>query len=223
MARRLGLALPEARSGPSTDCQTSLSWYADVTLQCQLAQLGTVSVEQVGADNRVQRRLMMRTHHPCGDPLLPGRQLRYWLVSSEHGRLGGLSFHAASVLCLLAVTWTPSIGVPVTRQPADSSRARPQGVRRTRKVAAATAVAKSLWVRPLTDGWQQSLCREPQPELANSASLPFWREDAHWTEMEYGNSSCVDRRIGARILQMGRAWEERPGAPVVVPFMKVVL
>jgi len=39
---------------------------------------------------------MMETFHPMGNPELPGRSRKYWIVSERHGRLGGLSFHAAS-------------------------------------------------------------------------------------------------------------------------------
>ena len=40
----------------------------------------------------------MACHHPQGWARPPGGQLRYWIVSSAHGRLGGL--------CLPAAGWT---------------------------------------------------------------------------------------------------------------------
>ena len=39
---------------------------------------------------------MIATHHPQGWARAPGGQLRYWVCSSLHGRLGGIGFCAAS-------------------------------------------------------------------------------------------------------------------------------
>ena len=41
-------------------------------------------------------RSMMASHHPEGDAACPGGRIRYWLRSSEHGILGGLTAGAAS-------------------------------------------------------------------------------------------------------------------------------
>ena len=38
----------------------------------------------------------MAAHHPQGWARAPGGQLRYWVCSSVHGRLGGIGFCAAS-------------------------------------------------------------------------------------------------------------------------------
>lgn len=40
-------------------------------------------------------RSMMQSHHPQGEPRVPGKSLKYWLTSEQHGCLGGFSFHAA--------------------------------------------------------------------------------------------------------------------------------
>ncbi len=43
----------------------------------------------------MRRRAMMRGHHPRGAPAHPGKSLKYWVETERHGRLGGMSFHAA--------------------------------------------------------------------------------------------------------------------------------
>ena len=68
--------------------------YAETAaVQADMHQLGQVSVE---ADERKSWVSMMHAIHPQGRPRLPGKVLKYWIVSEYYGRLGGLSFHAAS-------------------------------------------------------------------------------------------------------------------------------
>ena len=60
-----------------------------------LAEIGEVTLEPTsGGADRQRWRSMMETHHPRAQP--PGAQLGYWIVSSRHGRLGGIGFCAAS-------------------------------------------------------------------------------------------------------------------------------
>ena len=68
----------------------------DVQLRCSLAQLGEVSLELVAYSDSKRWRSMMHTHHPRGVPSVPGKVVKYWLVSERCGRVGGVSFHAAS-------------------------------------------------------------------------------------------------------------------------------
>ncbi len=65
-------------------------------MQAQLSELGKVSVELIKAQERKSWTSMMHSFHPQGQPQLPGKALKYWIVSAHYGRLGGLSFHAAS-------------------------------------------------------------------------------------------------------------------------------
>ena len=70
--------------------------YPDLALTCRLSDLGTVTLEPVGDADKVLWRAMMASHHPEGWSRMPGAQLRYWVWSSVHGRLGGVGFCAAS-------------------------------------------------------------------------------------------------------------------------------
>ena len=99
LADRLGLALPAARAafGRGRYEGQVIDAYPDVFLRCRLADIGTVTLELVDGD--AERRLwqaMIATHHPQGWARAPGGQLRYWVCSSRHGRLGGIGFCAAS-------------------------------------------------------------------------------------------------------------------------------
>lgn len=62
-----------------------------------LSKLGHIELVVVNGDKALSRqwRAMMQAHHPLGDGPLCGAQLRY-LIRSEQGILGGLSFSAAA-------------------------------------------------------------------------------------------------------------------------------
>ena len=93
LASEVSIKLPKAgaRVSPS-------AWlpYQAPQVQCTLAQLGEVSVVPVAPKQTKQWHSMMQTYHPRGAPQVPGAALKYWVVSAHYGRLGGLSFHAAS-------------------------------------------------------------------------------------------------------------------------------
>ena len=69
----------------------------DVQLRCSLAQLGEVSLELVAYSDSKRWRSMMHTHHPRGVPSVPGKVVKYWLVS-ETLRSSGRSFVSCSQL-----------------------------------------------------------------------------------------------------------------------------
>lgn len=62
-----------------------------------LSKLGKIELVVVNGNKVLSRqwRAMMQAHHPLGDGPLCGAQLRY-LINSEQGILGGLSFSAAA-------------------------------------------------------------------------------------------------------------------------------
>ncbi len=95
LAARLNLSLPAARPMPSLPVAAERA-FPDLTLTCRLAELGVVTLEPVGDADRGLWRAMMASHHPEGSSRMPGAQLRYWVRSSVHGRLGGIGFCAAS-------------------------------------------------------------------------------------------------------------------------------
>ena len=98
LSSALGLSLPEARPMGSIDAGSlapSLD-YPDRALSCSLDDLGEISVVPVADAEKSLARSMMASHHPEGDAACPGGRIRYWLRSSEHGILGGLTAGAAS-------------------------------------------------------------------------------------------------------------------------------
>ena len=95
VADKLGVELPPVRFAKPQAGELP-EYDKDVKLRCTLAQLGEVSVELVACSDSKQWRSMMHTHHPRGVPAVPGKVVKYWLVSERFGRVGGVSFHAAS-------------------------------------------------------------------------------------------------------------------------------
>ena len=95
LANKLDLSLPAARPMPAMPDPVEHD-YPDLALTCRLSDLGTVTLEPVGDADKVLWRAMMASHHPEGWSRMPGAQLRYWVWSSVHGRLGGVGFCAAS-------------------------------------------------------------------------------------------------------------------------------
>ncbi len=98
LSSALGLPLPEALPMGSIDAGSlapSLD-YPDRVLSCSLDDLGEISVVPVADAEKSLARSMMASHHPEGDAACPGGRIRYWLRSSEHGILGGLTAGAAS-------------------------------------------------------------------------------------------------------------------------------
>ncbi len=76
---------------------------------------------------------------------------------------------------------------------------------------------RSVWMKPLAADWREALGREPSRVIGWAPGLGDVEDD--WAEREYGRSSCSDSRLRARMVAMGRAWAERPGAalPAVFP------
>ena len=98
LSSALGLPLPEARPmGGVTPASLAPSPdFPDRQLSCALEDLGEVAVVPVAEEDRALARSMMASHHPEGDAACPGGRIRYWIRSSAHGVLGGLTVGAAS-------------------------------------------------------------------------------------------------------------------------------
>ncbi len=95
LAARLNIPLPApVKSVPHPRHHPPCAPMADCA--CDLEALGVVSVEPVLGTQTPDWQAMMHAWHPQGAPRLPGGALKYWVVSEHAGRLGGLSFHAAS-------------------------------------------------------------------------------------------------------------------------------
>ena len=95
LASALSVALPEP--GGVFAERKELKFQGPVPeLRMKLAELGELSVVSVGPHESSDWRAMMHGYHPHGDPQVPGKCLKYWLMSEHHGVLGGLSYHAAS-------------------------------------------------------------------------------------------------------------------------------
>ena len=102
LERRGMIELPAAREvsfEPRTPpaAQPEPAW---VRIKGALSGLSGIALVVVNGDKALSRqwRVMMRAHHPLSDGPLCGAQLRY-LISSDQGILGGLSFSAADWQC----------------------------------------------------------------------------------------------------------------------------
>ncbi len=71
-----------------------------------------------------------------------------------------------------------------------------------------SGVGRAVSLRPLVEGWQQVLCREPGRVLGWSGSIHC---TGGWAAQEYGRSPHPDGRIRRRIARMRAAWVDRPG------------
>ena len=281
LADKLGLELPAARAafGPGHRDRHRTTDYPDRSVRCRLAALGTVTLAPVSGD--ADRRLwesMMATHHPQGWARAPGGQLRYWVCSSVHGRLGGIGFCAASwhqkardefigwsadaraaqlrlvvnnqrflllpgvrvhglasrVLGLaakrVAVDWEAAYKVrPVMAYSyvgpdhagtcyraagwqccAQPTSGQPPG-------CGSRAVARTVWMKPLAADWQAVLCAEPARDIRVAPALHM-DDRTDWAEREYARSTHPDGRVRDRIVRIGRAWLDRPGAAIPAIF-----
>ena len=74
-----------------------------------------------------------------------------------------------------------------------------------------------VYAKPLSAGWREALCREPE-RVIGGGPPPEAGEDATWAETEYGRSGHSDARVRERLVRMGGAWRARPGAPLPVIF-----
>ncbi len=84
--------------------------------------------------------------------------------------------------------------------------------------ATGPGVQRSVWMKPLTPDWRAVLCREPERVMGQAAPL-VGDDRTDWAMREYARSSHSDVRIRERLVTMGRAWNDRPGAilPVIFP------
>ncbi len=98
LSSALGLPLPEARpmGGVTSGSMAPSPGYPDMHLSCGLDDLGEISVVPVAEDDKALARSKMASHHPEGDAACPGGRIRYWIRSTAHGVLGGLTVGAAS-------------------------------------------------------------------------------------------------------------------------------
>lgn len=266
LAGELSVALPAVSDRVALPDE--LEDYADgASISCELARLGRVSVELVEAGSVRKWRSMMHTHHPRGEPHIPGKAVKYWVETEHCGRLGGLSFHAASwhegvrdryigwsqrarvehlslvvnnarflilpgvrvhglasvVLDLAAKRvcedWQRVYGeAPVLAYThIDASHSgqsyRAAGWRRIGETSGRRCSAghkKQVYALALSDDWQARLCCETRRRFRPVQAI-YLKDDAHWTDVEYGASTHPDGRVGKRIVSMGRAWQCAPG------------
>ena len=71
-----------------------------------------------------------------------------------------------------------------------------------------SGVRRAVWLKPLVEGWQRVLCKEPKRVLGWSGSI---YSSGGWAAREYGRSTHPDGRVRRRIAQMGAAWVHRLG------------
>ena len=99
IARSLELNLPPAVQAralePKSRAPAVQEAYPNLELECPLVALGEIRLDLVEDDDRSQWHTMMQTHHPKGGTRRPGANIKYWIVSADHGRLGGIGFCSA--------------------------------------------------------------------------------------------------------------------------------
>ena len=84
LADQVGVKLPELRAKRPGGGE--IAEFSDaVKVQAELSELGQVSVEPVKAEERKSWASMMHSFHPQGQPQLPGKALKYWIVSERYG------------------------------------------------------------------------------------------------------------------------------------------
>ena len=76
---------------------------------------------------------------------------------------------------------------------------------------------RAVWLKPLAEGWRQTLCLEPQRPLGHSKPLRRGDGDG-WARREYGRCPHPDGRVRRRVAEMGAAWLRRLGEPVPAIF-----
>ena len=83
------------------------------------------------------------------------------------------------------------------------------------------AVVRTVWMKPLATDWGALLCAEPARDIRAAPALHM-DEHTDWAEREYARSTHPDGRIRDRIVRIGRAWLDRPGAaiPAIFPSRK---
>ena len=111
----------------------------------------------------------MACHHPQGRARPPGGRLRYWIVSSAHGRLGGL--------CLPAAGWTRGARDRAIGRSADArARNLPRPVRNHRF--------------PLLPGVRVHGLASAAPRLAAGCVAEHWR-DRYGVRPVQGHSTLI--------------------------------
>lgn len=100
MASKAGFKLPRPRAGvPEQVGEVSppAGLEALPGLRARLSDLGEISLAVTsGHEDRRSWDAMIAAWHPLGLRRPPGGQVRYWVVSSRHGIVGGLGFSSAS-------------------------------------------------------------------------------------------------------------------------------
>jgi len=83
---------------------------------------------------------------------------------------------------------------------------------------AAPVEPKSVWMQPLSEGWREVLHARGDPVIPPPRPVFLPHGDAHWADREYAHCRHPDGRVRSRIVAMGRAWTNRPGASLPMLF-----
>ncbi len=84
---------------------------------------------------------------------------------------------------------------------------------------AAPVEPKSVWMKPLSEGFREVLCAREAATIPPPRPVFLPPGNAHWAEREYARCRHPDGRVRARIVAMGRAWTThlRASLPVLFP------
>ena len=81
----------------------------------------------------------------------------------------------------------------------------------------AAAEPKSVWLRGLEAGWEETLRRPPARAPGSFPALAV-DDEASWARREFQRSDLADGRLRQRLERLGAAWERHPGQPLPAVF-----
>ena len=81
----------------------------------------------------------------------------------------------------------------------------------------AAAEPKSVWLRGLEAGWEETLRRPPARAPGSFPALAV-DDEASWARREFQRSDLADGRLRQRLERLGAAWERHPGQPLPAIF-----
>ena len=73
--------------------------------------------------------------------------------------------------------------------------------------------ACEVLLKPLSAAWREALARETRAPLGAGGDLRV-RDGMDWADVEYARCAHTDGRVRDRMIAMGRAWENAPGARI---------
>lgn len=71
-----------------------------------------------------------------------------------------------------------------------------------------------VWIKPLSKDWRATLQHQPRAPLGQAGPL-HQTKDMDWADVEWARCRHPDGRLRRRLITIGRAWQDKPGAPLM--------